>query len=297
MNYTSISAYMSPKSHAHRPRPTSHLSVRPVGEGADIRELFSDKATSGTRVFSGTVVHVAAIALLVLIVRFLPQKVYESILPNRSPEDIVYLVDPGPGGGGGGGNKSPEPPKQAKVKAEDKINVPVEKPPAPVPEPQKVPDTVPEQLLNAPLLTLGAAPITAPGAISGANTNSRGSGTGSGVGPGTGSGLGPGSGGGTGGGVYNIGNGVTSPTAIYQPKPKYTADAMRAKVQGTVVMSAIVMPDGTVTDIKVTRSLDQSFGLDEEAKKTAAQWRFRPGTLKGEPVAVRILIELDFNLR
>ena len=85
MNYTSISAYMSPKSHTHRPRPTSHLSVRPVGEGADIRELFSDQATSGTRVFSGTVVHVAAIALLVLIVRFLPQKVYESILPNRSP--------------------------------------------------------------------------------------------------------------------------------------------------------------------------------------------------------------------
>jgi len=219
-----------------------------------------------------------------------------SILPS-SIEDIVYLVDPGPGGGGGGGNKSPDPPKQALVKQENKINVPVEKPPAPIIEPQKVPDTVPEQLLNAPLLTLGAATITAPGDISGANTNSRGSGTGSGVGPGTGSGLGPGSGGGTGGGVYNIGNGVVSPIAIYQPKPKYTADAMRAKVQGTVVMSAVVLPDGTVTDIKVTRSLDQSFGLDEEAKKTAAQWKFKPGTLKGEPVAVRILIELDFNLR
>ena len=297
MKYTSSAAYMSPSPAKSRsPRPTSHLSVRPAGDGADIRVLFSDQPTSGTRVFSGTVVHIAAAALLLLVVRFLPQKVYEAILPSRL-EDIVYLVDPGPGGGGGGGNKSPDPPKQAQVKLEDKVNVPVEKPPVPIPEPEKIPDTLPQELLNAPLLTLGAAPTTAPGDISGANTNSRGSGTGTGVGPGQGSGLGPGSGGGTGGGAYNIGNGVTSPIPIYDPKPKYTADAMRAKVQGVVVMSAIVLPDGSVTNIQITRSLDQSFGLDEEAKRTAAQWRFRPGTLKGEPVAVRIQIELDFNLR
>lgn len=297
MKYTSSAAYMNPSPvKSKSPRPTSHLSVRPVGDGADIREIFSDQVTSGTRVLSGTIVHVVAVALLLLVVRLLPQKVYESILPSRL-EDIVYLVDPGPGGGGGGGNKSPDPPKQAQVKLEDKVNVPVEKPPVPIPEPEKIPDTLPQELLNAPLVALGAAPTTAPGDISGANTNSRGSGTGTGVGPGTGSGLGPGSGGGTGGGIYNIGNGVLTPIAIYQPKPKYTADAMRAKVQGTVEMSAVVLPDGTVTDIRVTRSLDQSFGLDEEAKKTAATWRFKPGTLKGEPVAVRIIIALDFNLR
>ena len=288
-------------SHSHaQNRRTSHLSVRPEGEGADIRAMFADQPTGGTRVLSGTVVHIVAVALLLLVVRFLPEKVYESILPNRLNEDIVYLVDPGPGGGGGGGNKSPEPPKQAEVKAQDKINVPAVKPPdpVPIPEPEKVPDTLPENLLTIPLQNLGAAPTVSAGDISGAaNSTSRGSGTGSGVGPGTGSGLGPGSGGGTGGSVFNIGNGVTSPIVIYDPKPKYTADAMRAKVQGTVVMSAVVMPDGSVTDIRITRSLDQSFGLDEEAKKTAAQWRFRPGMRQGQPVAVRILIELDFNLR
>ena len=280
-------------------RRTSHLSVRPEGEGADIRELFADQPTSRTRVYSGTVVHVVAVALLLGIVQLLPEKVYESILPNRI-EDIVYLVDPGPGGGGGGGNKSPDPPKQAQVKAEDKINVPAVKPPdpVPIPEPEKIPDTLPENLLTLPMQNLGAAPTVAPGDISGqANSNSRGSGTGTGVGPGQGSGLGPGRGGGTGGGVYNIGNGVSSPIPIYDPKPKYTADAMRAKVQGTVAMSAVVMPDGSVTNIQIVRSLDQSFGLDDEAKRTAATWRFRPGMLKGEPVAVRVIIELDFNLR
>jgi len=97
--------------------------------------------------------------------------------------------------------------------------------------------------------------------------------------------------------VYNIGNGVTRPIELYSPKPKYTADAMRAKIQGVVAMSAVVMPDGSVTDIQIVRSLDQSFGLDEEAKRTARLWKFRPGTLKGEPVPVRIIIELEFNLR
>lgn len=277
---------------------TSHLSVRPEGDGADIRVLFADQATSGTRVLSGTVVHIIAISLLLVVVRLLPEKVVQSILPNRL-EDIVYLVDPGPGGGGGGGNKSPDPPKQAEVKAQDKVNVPAVEPPkpVPVPEPEKIPETLPENLLTIPLQNLGAAPTVSVGDVSGANTNSRGSGTGSGVGPGQGSGLGPGRGGGTGGGVYNVGNGVTSPVVLFKPQPKYTADAMRAKVQGTVTMSAIVLPDGSVTDIQIVRSLDQSFGLDEEAKKTAAQWKFRPGLLKGEPVAVRILIELDFNLR
>ena len=262
--------------------------------------MFADQATGGTRALSGFIVHAVAISVLVLVVSFLPESVYESILPNRLNEDIVYLVDPGPGGGGGGGNKSPEPPKKAEVKAQDKIDIPAQKPePVPIPEPEKIPEVLPEQSLNVPLVDLGSRPTTSVGDPSGsANSNSRGSGTGSGVGPGQGSGLGPGRGGGTGGGVYNIGNGVTSPIPIEpRAKPKYTADAMRAKVQGIVQISAVVLPDGSVTDIRIVRSLDQSFGLDEEAKKTAALWRFRPGMRQGEPVAVRVIIELEFNLR
>jgi periplasmic protein TonB len=282
---------MSPKS-AQRPRPTSHLSIRPEGEGADIRAMFNDQVTSPIRVWSGTIVHAVAIALLVLFVSFLPKKVYESILPARI-EDFIYQVDPGPGGGGGGGNKSPDPPKKAELPK-------VVEPPKPtpvIPEPVPVPT---EPVLSLSLESVKPVDIAAPGDLStnpNASATSRGSGTGTGAGPGRGSGLGPGSGGGFGGGVYNIGNGVTRPIDIYAPKPKYTADAMRAKIQGVVAMSAVVMPDGSVTDVQVVRSLDQSFGLDEEAKRTARLWKFRPGTLKGEPVPVRIIIELEFNLR
>ncbi len=124
-----------------------------------------------------------------------------------------------------------------------------------------------------------------------------GTGRGTGVGAGEGSGLGQGSGGGTGGGTYRPGNGVTIPQLVREVKPAYTADAMRAKVQGTVWLECVVMPDGTVGRVEVIRSLDSTFGLDQEAIKAAKQWRFRPGMRFGEPVPVLITIELAFTLR
>ena len=302
MSESTSAAYMStpPPAKPDPPRRSSHITLRPAGEGADIREIFEDQVTSRTRVLSGTVVHVIAVALLLLIAKLIPDQVYETILPDRLPKDLVWLVQPGPGGGGGGGNKNPEPPKPAELKGQEKINVPAVKPPEPKPvELEKVPDTPPEPLLSIPVQTMAAANAVSPGDISSASTSSasRGSGTGTGIGPGEGSGLGPGRGGGFGGGVYDVGSGVTPPRLLKKVDPKYTADAMRAKIQGIVEMSAVVLPDGTVTDLSVIKSLDSSFGLDEEAKKAAAQWRFSPGTRLGEPVATRIRIELEFHLR
>ena len=72
---------------------------------------------------------------------------------------------------------------------------------------------------------------------------------------------------------------------------------MRAKVEGAVWLEAVVLADGTVGDVQITRSLDSVFGLDEEAVKAARQWRFTPGTRFGEPVAVLVSIELTFTLR
>ena len=73
------------------------------------------------------------------------------------------------------------------------------------------------------------------------------------------------------------GNGVSSPSVLREVKPAYTAEAMRAKVQGTVWLQCVVMPDGTVGNVQVTKSLDSTFGLDQEAIKAAKQWRFKPG--------------------
>ena len=49
--------------------------------------------------------------------------------------------------------------------------------------------------------------------------------------------------------------------------------------------------------MRVVRSLDRTFGLDEEALKAVKHWRFRPGKRQGQSVAVLVEIELTFTLR
>jgi TonB family protein len=146
---------------------------------------------------------------------------------------------------------------------------------------------------------MAASEVTLPGVVSqsASNVGGAGNGPGTGAGSGQGSGMGPGFGGGFGGGAYRPGSGITLPVVLREVKPAYTADAMRAKVQGSVWLECIVMPDGSVGEVKVTRSLDPIFGLDQEAIKAAKQWRFRPGMRFGEPVPVLITIELAFTLR
>jgi TonB family protein len=141
------------------------------------------------------------------------------------------------------------------------------------------------------------APL-APTASQGPGTgNGAGDGNGPGIGPGRGRGLGPGDDQNTGGRTYRPGAGITSPRVLREVKPQYTADAMRAKVQGTVLLACVVRADGTIGDVQVVRSLDSTFGLDEQAIRAVRQWTFAAGTRMGEPVPVQITIELTFTLR
>ena len=58
--------------------------------------------------------------------------------------------------------------------------------------------------------------------------------------------------------------------------PQYTSDAMRAKVQGTVLLECVVRPDGSVGDVQVVRSLDPTFGLDQQAVPPPSSGALRP---------------------
>ena len=288
---------------------SDHLTVLPAGVigPAEVHFQFEQQQKRiGGALGLSIVTHLLAILLIVLIIKLLPKPVVQAILPDRLSDQIVWLSEPGPGGGGGGGgNKTPEPPKPAELKGKEKITVPAVKPPTPTPEPPK--PEPPKEQINVPAQTLAAAPQVTPGVIdSGPSTTTSqgigtgggaGTGTGTGIGQGEGSGLGAGIGGGTGGGVYRPGNGVDLPRVEHEVKPQYTAEAMRAKVQGTVLLECVVLPDGSVGNVQVSKSLDSSFGLDQEAIKAAKQWRFRPGTRQGQPVAVLVTIELTFTLR
>ena len=277
---------------------SDHLSVRPAGVGpAEVHFQFEQQQQRmGGAIGVSVLSHAAFVIAILLFIRFAPERVQNAILPDYLSNDIVWLTQPGPGGGGGGGNALPDPPKKAEVKGQEKISVPAVKEPEPTPQVLEEPPVEPQ--LTIPAQTSAAATTTAPGIIApGAETDSTGSGRGTGAGSGSGSGLGPGTGGGVGGGAFRPGNGVEIPQLLFQKKPSYTAEAMRAKVQGVVLLECVVQTDGAVGTCSVQRSLDSAFGLDQEAIKAARQWRFRPGTRMGEPVPVLVTIELTFTLR
>jgi protein TonB len=288
-----------------------HLSVHVEGaHPVEVPFLFEQQPKRlGVSFALSAALDIAFAALLIFLSRLPVHPVtLAAVLPDQPNSNIIWLQQPGPGGGGGGGgNRMKEPPRPAELPGKDKITVPVAKPPK-LESQQAKNEPPPIAPVNIPAKSLAAAQDTLPGAIEapvGPPTLSQGSGvgggagtgSGTGIGPGTGSGLGPGIGGGTGGGPYQPGNGVSFPIKLREVRPNYTSDAMRAKVQGTVLLQCVVKQDGTVGDVQVIRSLDPTFGLDSEAVKAAKQWLFRPGMRLGEPVPVVVTIELTFTLR
>jgi TonB family protein len=100
------------------------------------------------------------------------------------------------------------------------------------------------------------------------------------------------------GNVYRPGpgSGVTLPQVVKEVKPTYTPQALQAKVQGSVWLTTIVLPDGGVGEVIVQQSLDEEHGLDEAAVTAVKQWQFKPGTKDGKPVPVEVTIEMTFTL-
>ncbi len=97
--------------------------------------------------------------------------------------------------------------------------------------------------------------------------------------------------------IYTPGADVTAPVLVTEQRPYYPAEAQRAKIQGAVWLTCVVLPDGTVDDVQVVRSLDTVHGLDTQAVEALKQWTFEPGTKDGVPVPVRVTAELTFTLK
>jgi TonB family protein len=94
--------------------------------------------------------------------------------------------------------------------------------------------------------------------------------------------------------IFSIGDGVTAPVPISKPEPPYTKEAKAAKIQGTVVLWVIVGADGVVKDAGITKALDP--GLDQNAVNTIKTWKFKPAMKDGQPVPVRVTVEVSFKL-
>jgi periplasmic protein TonB len=90
---------------------------------------------------------------------------------------------------------------------------------------------------------------------------------------------------------------VPAPTAeanlVYDVPPKYPPEAGRARIEGTVVLLAVIGKDGVVQDVHVQSGLSV---LAQAAIEAVRQWRYRPYLLNGEPVEVDSQITINFNL-
>jgi periplasmic protein TonB len=80
---------------------------------------------------------------------------------------------------------------------------------------------------------------------------------------------------------------------VYDVAPKYPPEAGRARIEGTVVLLAVIGKDGTVQDVRVEKGLPV---LAQAAIEAVKQWRYRPYLLNGEPVEVDSHITINFTL-
>lgn len=96
-------------------------------------------------------------------------------------------------------------------------------------------------------------------------------------------------------GPIRVGGEVDRPIKVHAPQPRYTEIARKARVQGRVIMEAIIDRHGNVTNVTVLKGLPM--GLSEESVKAVKQWKFKPATLHGKPVDVYFTLTVTFQLQ
>jgi bla regulator protein blaR1 len=87
---------------------------------------------------------------------------------------------------------------------------------------------------------------------------------------------------------------TTPPSPIYEPQPPYTEEARRQHIEGTVTLTIVVGPDGSVKDAQLKSK--PLAGLEKNALEVVRTWRFRPAMRDGKPVAVQVTVEVSFRL-
>jgi TonB family protein len=214
-----------------------------------------------------------------------------------APPPLTMPVAKVQGGGGGGGAHqvtppSPgRPPEVAKVQLAPPQLLRIDHPMLAVEPTAMVKMPTNNELTNLGMTQAPQVVMASQGKGSGSGF---GQGLGGGIGAGRGIGAGPGSGGGYGGGLMSVGGGVSAPQVIHSVEPEFTDDARRANYQGNVSVQLIVDSEGNPQNVRLVGHL--GMGLEQKAIEAVKQYRFRPAMYQGHPVAVQIVIDVDFHL-
>ena len=94
------------------------------------------------------------------------------------------------------------------------------------------------------------------------------------------------------------GHHVTSPERIEESavKPVYPEIARRVRAGGRVIIQAVILRDGTVTDIEVLSCTNPGMQFEEAAIEAVKQWRYTPAMQGGRPVDVFFTVVVEFDL-
>jgi TonB family protein len=87
---------------------------------------------------------------------------------------------------------------------------------------------------------------------------------------------------------------LAGPEPLRKVDPKYPQALISARVQGEVILYAIIRRDGTVDSIQVVKGVDPQ--LDQNAMEALAKWKFRPATRNGEPVELETIVRIPFRI-
>ena len=85
------------------------------------------------------------------------------------------------------------------------------------------------------------------------------------------------------------------PKVLNQGTPPYTDQAIRARIQGIVILEVVIGVDGKNEPIRILKGL--GYGLDESAIDEVRRWVFKPAQLNGKPVPFSATVEVQFNLK
>jgi protein TonB len=97
-------------------------------------------------------------------------------------------------------------------------------------------------------------------------------------------------------GPLRVGGDVKAPIKVKQIPPVYPELARKARIQGVVIVEAVIDREGNVIRAKVLRSPGAHFGFDQAAIDAVKQWKFKPGTQNGKPVDVIFTLTVIFKL-
>ena len=90
---------------------------------------------------------------------------------------------------------------------------------------------------------------------------------------------------------------LTAPSATVKVDPKYPPEAIRDKVEGVVILFAILKKEGTIDpgSVRVIRKLDPR--LDIGARDALIRWKFKPSLKDGVPVDIQTEVSIPFYFR